>query len=284
MLIVIITGLSGSGKSTAIKALEDNEYYCVDNLPATLLPKFIELCKGSGEISKVGFGVDVRGADFLNHFPSVLKELQDAGHDVDIIFLESSDDVLIRRFSETRRLHPLAPSGRLAEGIEKEKKVLAPIRKEATKVIDTSECNVHQLKGIISDYVRNYSFSNKMILNLISFGFKYGMLYEADIVMDVRFLPNPNFVSDLKHLSGENARVADYALNSDLGQGFMKRFSDLLTYLLPNYIREGKSYLTIGVGCTGGRHRSVAVVEELSRVINGGECALNVIHRDKDRI
>jgi len=215
---VIITGLSGSGKSTAIKSLEDQGFYCVDNLPAALLSKFMELCEESGEITKVGVGVDVRGGDFLNSFPNALRELKGAGNDVEIIFLESADDVLVKRFSETRRMHPLARAGRILDGIGREREILAGLKAEADKVIDTSEHNVHQLKRIISDYVREIAFSRKMSLNLVSFGFKYGILYEADIVMDVRFLPNPNFVDELKALTGEDEEVSRFVLDAEGGE------------------------------------------------------------------
>ncbi len=282
--LVIITGLSGSGKSTAIKVLEDQGFYCVDNLPVTLLPKFVDLCEESGEVMRVGVVIDVRGGEFLRPFPYVLKELRRSGHDIEVVYLEASDDVIVRRFSETRRLHPLAPSGRVLEGIEREREILGPIRMDAGKVVDTSDYNVHQLKRIISDFVRDVAFSKKMTFNLVSFGFKYGILYEADIIMDVRFLPNPNFVDDLKHLTGEDARVADYVLRNDMGGEFMQRFSDLLGYLIPHYIREGKSYLTIGVGCTGGRHRSVAIVQALAERLSGDDFDLRIFHRDRDRI
>jgi len=281
--IVVITGLSGSGKSTAIKALEDQGFYCVDNLPVTLLPKFVELCKESGEITKVGVVIDVRGVDFLRPFPDVLKRLEKNGHDVDIIFLESSVDSLVKRFSETRRVHPLAPSGRVLEGIKKEEEILKPLKSDAGKVIDTSNYNVHELKRSITDYVRKTAFSKRLTLNLISFGFKYGVPTEADIVMDVRFLPNPNFAPELKSLTGEEQKVQDYVLKTGLGEKFMERFSGLLDFLLPNYVTEGKSYLTVAIGCTGGRHRSVAIVEALREMTDNGEYCVRLFHRDKDR-
>lgn len=282
--IVVITGFSGSGKSTAIKALEDEGFYCVDNLPVALFPKFVELCEDSGEISRIAIGVDVRGGDFLKSSPEVLCRLNSEGHDVEIIFLESSDEVLVSRFSETRRIHPLAPSGQVLDGISKEKEILSQLRKDANKIIDTSGFNVHQLKRIISDYVREDAFSKKMMLNIVSFGFKYGPLYEADVVMDVRFLPNPNFVDELKSLTGEDKDVADFVMKSDRAEGFMERFSGMINYLLPEYIAEGKSYLTIGVGCTGGRHRSVAVAEALAGRLIDGDYEKRVLHRDKGRV
>ena len=282
--IVVITGFSGSGKSTAIKALEDEGFYCVDNLPVALFPKFVELCEDSGEISRIAVGVDVRGGDFLKSSPEVLGRLNNEGHDVEIIFLESSDEVLVSRFSETRRIHPLAPSGRVLDGILREKEILLPLRRDAGKIIDTSHFNVHQLKRVISDYVREDAFSKKMLLSIVSFGFKYGPLYEADIAMDVRFLPNPNFVDELRAFTGEDERVADFVMKSDKAEGFMERFSGMINYLLPEYIVEGKSYLTIGIGCTGGRHRSVAVAEGLAGRLIGGEYELRVLHRDKGRV
>jgi len=249
-----------------------------------LLPKFVELCEESGEISRIAIGVDVRGRDFLKSSPEVMGRLNSEGHDVEVIFLESSDEVLVSRFSETRRIHPLAPSGRVLDGISREKDILSPLRRDANKIVDTSGFNVHQLKRVISDYVREDAFSRKMVLSLVSFGFKYGPLYEADLVMDVRFLPNPNFVDELKALTGEDGRVADFVMKSDKAEGFMARFSDMINYLLPEYIMEGKNYLTIGIGCTGGRHRSVAVAEGLAGMLIDGEYELRVLHRDKGRV
>lgn len=281
--IVVITGLSGSGKSTAIKALEDLGFYCVDNLPVTLMPKFAELCEESAETNKLGLGVDVRGGEFLKAFPSVLAQLKSEGHDLSVIYLESEDEVLVKRFSETRRLHPLAQTGTVLEGIKKERLLLAPLKNEASKIVDTSTCNVHQLKRIISDYVADLVSSENMVLNLVSFGFKYGILYEADIIMDARFLPNPNFIESMKDLTGQDKAVSDYVLMSDEGKNFMERFVGLLEYLVPLYIKEGKRYLTIGVGCTGGRHRSVAIIERLGLDFRGGDYTMKITHRDKGR-
>ncbi|MDH3974390.1 MAG: RNase adapter RapZ [Deltaproteobacteria bacterium] len=281
--IVVITGLSGSGKSTAIKALEDLGFYCVDNLPVTLMPKFAELCEESAEANKIGLGVDIRGGEFLKDFPAVLAQLREEGHDLSVIYLESEDDVLVKRFSETRRLHPLAPSGRVLEGIKKERPLLASLKNEASKIVDTSTCNVHQLKRIIVDHVTDLASSENMVLNLASFGFKYGILYEADIIMDARFLPNPNFIESMKDLTGEEKVVSDYVLTSEKGKAFMVRFAALLDFLIPQYMKEGKKYLTIAVGCTGGRHRSVAIIERLGLDFRDGDYTLKITHRDKDR-
>lgn len=281
--IVVITGLSGSGKSTAIKALEDHGFYCVDNLPVTLMPKFVELCEESAETNKVGLGVDVRGGEFLKSFPSVLSQLKEEGHDLSVIYLDSQDEVLLKRFSETRRLHPLASAGMVLEGIKKERLLLAPLKNEASKIVDTSTCNVHQLKRIISDHASDLFSSESMVLNLVSFGFKYGILYEADIIMDARFLPNPNFIESMKDLTGEEKAVSDYVLLSEEGKTFMKHFEVLLKFLIPQYLKEGKSYLTIAVGCTGGRHRSVAIIERLGLDLRDGDYTLKITHRDKDR-
>lgn len=282
--IVVITGLSGSGKSTAIKALEDVGFYCVDNLPVTLLPKFVELCEESAETNKIGLGVDVRGGEFLKSFPSVLVQLREEGHDLSVIYLESENEILVKRFSETRRLHPLAPVGRVIDGIMNERQFLAPLKDEASKIVDTSACNVHQLKRIISDHVADLVVPETMVLNMVSFGFKFGILYEADIIMDVRFLPNPNFIESMKDLTGEEKVVSDYVLLSEEGKGFMERFVSLLNYLIPQYSKEGKKYLTIGIGCTGGRHRSVAIIEQLGLDFREGDYVLKITHRDKDKI
>src|SRR5262245_14366846 len=282
--IFIITGLSGSGKSFAIRALEDNGFFCVDNLPAPLIPKFIDLCHGyEEEIMRVALGVDLRGGQFLQALPQVLADVRRAGHHVQVLFFDASDDVLLRRFSETRRPHPLSGAGTTQDGISRERKALEPIRALADKVIDTSEFNVHQLKREMEQQFCAAPTARRMTLFLTSFGYKFGIPHDTDVILDVRFLPNPYFVGELRPKSGLETEVKDYVLGGAETRGFLDRLDALLEYTLPLYEREGKSSLTLALGCTGGRHRSVALVEELKNRFGGGSFRIHVKHRDIDK-
>jgi UPF0042 nucleotide-binding protein len=302
--VILISGLSGSGKTTAIKALEDIGFYCVDNLPILLLPKFIELCEQSGgKISKVAVVEDIRGTvsypargqtgevkegkDFLEDSRRIIQDLQREGYPIEILFLESSDPVLIRRFSETRREHPLAMGGSIREGIRLERERLQEIRDMANEVIDTSHFNVHQLKERIQQYAQKGLSSGQMTVNLLSFGYSFGIPYEADLLMDVRFLPNPHFVEDLKRLKGDDPKVIEYLLQWEEAKEFLKRIQEFIRFLLPLYLRERKTHLTIAVGCTGGRHRSIVIVNRLAEMLRD-ELAekgvfLSVRHRDAEK-
>ena len=282
--IFIITGLSGSGKSFAIRALEDNGFFCIDNLPAPLIPKFVELCHGYQEdIMRVALGVDLRGSNFLRSLPQVLGELRAAGHHVQVLFFDASDDVLVRRFSETRRPHPLARQGSIQDGISWERKALESIRALADKVIDTSDFNVHQLKREMEQQFCEAPSVRRMALFLTSFGYKFGIPHDTDIILDVRFLPNPYFVAELRHKSGLEKEVEEYVLGNAETRAFLDRLYALLEFTLPLYEREGKSSLTLALGCTGGRHRSVALVEELQKRFGGGSLRIHVKHRDIDK-
>ena len=282
--IFIITGLSGSGKSFAIRALEDNGFFCIDNLPAPLIPKFVELCHGYQEdIMRVALGVDLRGSQFLRSLPQVLGELRAAGHHVQVLFFDASDDVLVRRFSETRRPHPLARQGSIQDGISWERKALESIRALADKVIDTSDFNVHQLKREMEQQFCEAPSVRRMALFLTSFGYKFGIPHDTDIILDVRFLPNPYFVAELRHKSGLEKEVEEYVLGNAETRAFLDRLYALLEFTLPLYEREGKSSLTLALGCTGGRHRSVALVEELQKRFGGGSLRIHVKHRDIDK-
>src|SRR6185503_10458436 len=282
--IFIITGLSGSGKSFAIRALEDNGFFCIDNLPAPLIPKFVELCHGYQEdIMRVALGVDLRGSQFLRSLPQVLGELRAAGHHVQVLFFDASDDVLVRRFSETRRPHPLARQGSIQDGISWERKALESIRALADKVIDTSDFNVHQLKREMEQQFCEAPSVRRMTLFLTSFGYKFGIPHDTDIILDVRFLPNPYFVAELRHKSGLEKEVEEYVLGNAETRAFLDRLYALLEFTLPLYEREGKSSLTLALGCTGGRHRSVALVEELQKRFGGGSLRIHVKHRDIDK-
>lgn len=282
--LVIISGPSGAGKSTAIKVLEDLNFFCVDNLPIVLLPKFMELSSQSAEIDKVAIVVDVREREFFKEFPVVLKETMDSGYNAELIYLEASDDILLRRFSETRRRHPLAEGDSSLEGLRREREMLAGVKMAAGKIIDTSGYNVHQLKEIIRDYFSGPAQQEKMIVQLVSFSYRYGIPSDADVIMDVRFLPNPYFIEGLKDLDGRDSRVKEFVLNKQETKEFLAKFDNLLDFLIPNYWKEGKTYLTIAVGCTGGKHRSVAIVDALTDKISSEKCVIKNRHRDIDRV
>ena len=283
--IVLISGLSGSGKTTAIKALEDMGFYCVDNLPIVLFPTFVDLCSQSaGGITKAALGVDIRGKEFLEGSRQIINQLREEGYLIEILFLESSDEILVRRYRETRRQHPLGIGKSVLEGIESEREGLTIIRDMADKVIDTSEFNVHELQDAIRRYFSDQSRLRKMTITLLSFGYSYGIPLEADLLVDVRFLSNPYFIDELKRLTGEDPQVAEYVLKSDETREFLRRFRELLKFLIPLYKKEGKSYLTIAIGCTGGRHRSIVVANTveayLRKSLKGEDVILRTTHRD----
>ena len=329
--VILISGLSGSGKTTAIKALEDIGFYCVDNLPILLLPKFIELFEQSGgKISKVAVVEDIRGEgsyptsqqapnragagqapnragsgqapnragsgqggdgaeekNFLKDSRRILQDLKREGYPIEILFLESSDPILMRRFSETRRQHPLAVGGSIREGLRLEREQLQGIRDMANQVIDTSQLNVHQLKEKIQQYAQEGGSSSQMTVALLSFGYSFGIPFEADLLMDVRFLPNPYFVEELKRLKGDHPKVSEYVLQWEETKEFLRHVQELIRFLLPLYERERKTHLTIAVGCTGGRHRSIVIVNQLAEMLRD-ELAkrgvfLSVKHRDAEK-
>jgi UPF0042 nucleotide-binding protein len=279
--IVVVTGLSGSGKSTAIKAFEDLGYFCVDNLPVLLLPDFVKLREESSEdLWQIALGMDIRERRFLESYPRIFSELKKRGTNLEILFLEATDDVLQRRFSQTRRKHPLAERGSVRDGIQAERVMLSDLKLMATRVVDTSNANVHDLKRMI---LRLYAVSpaeDALHIMVLSFGFKYGVPPEADIVMDVRFLPNPFFIERLRDLGGRHEEVIRFVLKHEQSRIFLDRFATLLTDLLPQYREEGKSYLTIAIGCTGGRHRSVVIAEQLTARLGEQGHLVQVSHRD----
>ncbi len=277
--LVIITGMSGSGKASVLKAFEDLGYYCVDNLPAELLPHFAELVKQSSEIERAALVVDIREGARLRGLPATLEKIRSAVPTA-ILFLEAHDDALLRRFSETRRPHPLSEkSGTVKAAIGAERKLLAPIRKLADMVVDTSRFNVHELRQFITGKFLKTE-GQRLLVSCVSFGFRNGLPQDADLVFDVRFLPNPHFVPKYRPLPGNNPKVARYIQSFPQTRQFIRKISDLLVYLLPHYIREGKSYLTIGFGCTGGRHRSVFIAEQVSRALADAGYQTKVQHRD----
>ncbi len=278
--IVIITGLSGSGKSTASRALEDIGFFCVDNLPIALLPKLFELRSPSlGQESKIALVMDLREKDFLKTYPEIFAVLRRQGFQPEILFLEASDQALLRRFSQTRRTHPLAQQGGLLEAIRKEREMMKPLRSMAALVMDTSNYNIHQLQAAIRELFEERPPGRRMTVIFLSFGYSRGVPQEADLVIDVRFLPNPYFVEDLKSLPGTDARVHGFLFQFQETGDFFKRFQDFLAYLIPCYEKEGKSYLTVALGCTGGRHRSVAMAEKF-RDIFQTQYSVRLRHRD----
>lgn len=281
--VVIVTGLSGSGKSTATKVFEDLGYYCVDNLPIVLLPRIVDLVlEARGEAARIALVADVRGREFLAGFSRVLEELREGPHGVQVLFFDAKDDVLLRRFSETRRKHPLAGKGGTAEAIRREREMLAPLREDADTVLDTSQFTVHQLRDALLRRFRK-EHGGGLQVGVVSFGFRYGIPLEADMVVDVRFLPNPNFVPDLKPLSGLDPGVRDYVMGFPVTRRFLEKLTAFLKFLLPLYTKEGKAYFTLGVGCTGGRHRSIALAEAVSAALEKAGMSPVVTHRDLSR-
>jgi UPF0042 nucleotide-binding protein len=279
--VVIITGLSGSGKSTALRALEDIGFFCVDNLPVVLLPKFLDITTHSSpEIDRVAMVMDLRERSFLDKYQRIFTRLKDKGYKIDILFLESSDDSLLHRFSETRRIHPLSEKGPIMEGIRLEREKLLSLKQMADKIIDTTSSNVHQLKDIVQRHFLPSSGYNKMVVNVTSFGYRYGLPTDADLVFDVRFLPNPYFVENLKNFDGHHAAVKDYVLKNKESKEFLKKILDLMALLIPLYEKEGKVRLNVALGCTGGKHRSVVMANELSSYFSAMKYMVNLNHRD----
>jgi UPF0042 nucleotide-binding protein len=280
---LVVTGFSGAGKSHAIRAIEDLGYFCVDNLPIALLSTFADLTQGPASPRRAAVVIDVREGASLTQLPSVYRRLQrQYGRRVRLIFLDASDSALLRRFSETRRPHPLAGARSVAEGLSHERRLLEPIRKLADHVIDTSALTVHDLRRHIMEALGGTGSSAPLAVTLMSFGFRRGVPQDADLVFDVRFLPNPHFVPSLKRWSGRNAKVSQYVLRSKPAVRFMKLTTDLLRFLIPQYIAEGKAYLTIAIGCTGGRHRSVALAEAFAARLRGMKgIDVRVRHRDE---
>jgi UPF0042 nucleotide-binding protein len=282
--LILITGLSGSGKSSAARALEDEGFFVVDNLPLTLLTQFLTLIQqGPAPASDVAVVIDVRNREFLAAVEKTLGEVRAAGFPLEIYFFDASDEILIRRYSETRRRHPLAAKDTVAEGITLERRQLAFLRNQATVIVDSTQLTVHQLRDKVVNIARGKDGGSPLQVQLLSFGFRYGLPPGSDVVMDVRFIPNPYFIPELQPLTGLDRAVSDYVLAQTSCQDFLQRFRDLLLYLLPQYQREGKSYLTISIGCTGGRHRSVTIVENLRPFLIGEGVALKVCHRDIEK-
>ena len=277
--LVIITGLSGSGKATVLKALEDMGYYAVDNLPMGLLPKFADLAKGAPHVRRAALVIDIREGQSLKKFPALFQQLR-RRVPATLLFLEADDATIARRFSETRRPHPLGTESSVLKSIRTERERLAPIRKVADHTIDTSKFNVHELRDVIEDKFRQGREESQIRIDITSFGYRHGVPADSDLVFDVRFLPNPNYIPQFKRLSGRNPSVARYIRSFPQTVEFIDRISELLVYLLPHYIREGKSYLTIAFGCTGGHHRSVMIASEIRKRLTRAGFKVKETHRD----
>ncbi|MEN6319013.1 MAG: RNase adapter RapZ [Syntrophaceae bacterium] len=279
--VVIITGLSGSGKSTSLRAMEDIGYFCVDNMPVILLPRFLKIQSDEAKgITKVAMVMDLREKSFLDKYTRVFTKLKNMGYTIEILFLDSSDDALLHRFSETRRVHPTSVKGSVMEGINLEREKLAPLKQMADKVIDTTSYNVHQLKDVVQRHFISSSSRQRMIIHVSSFGYRYGVPADADIVLDVRFLPNPYFIDELKYYDGHHPLVRDYVLESDESKVFIQKLFDMMAFLIPLYEKEGKARLNIALGCTGGRHRSVVMVNQLASYFSDKNYIITINHRD----
>ena len=280
--VIIVTGMSGAGRSTALSAFEDLGFFCVDNLPPSLAPHMLDLVGRGGDIERVALGMDVRTGAFIEGADEIMARLTDSGHDVGVLFLDSTDEALVKRFSETRRTHPMAAAGNVLDAIRRERERLGSLRGRADLVVDTTDLNVHDLRRTIVDHVARGGSQRTMITRLVSFGFKYGIPMNADLVFDLRYMPNPHFVPELRPRTGQDPEVAAFVLETDEAREFIGGLVPLLEKLLPRYQREGKSYLTIAVGCTGGKHRSVAMAEALAVRLSSGR-ELVVQHRDAER-
>ncbi|MED9903391.1 MAG: RNase adapter RapZ [Lachnospiraceae bacterium] len=282
MRFVVVTGMSGGGKSTALKMLEDTGFYCVDNLPVSLIEKFVELIATPGsEITKVALGLDVRAGHTFTEATSILQKQKEKGYDFEILFMDASDAALVKRYKETRRVHPLAMEGRVEDGIRQERKMLDGIRNKADYVIDTSNLLTRELKAELDRiFIKNEEY-NSLMITLLSFGFKHGIPADADLVFDVRFLPNPYYIDELKKKTGNDKDVQDYVMQFSESAVFLDKLTDMLQFLIPNYIKEGKYQLVVAIGCTGGQHRSVTLANELyARMKNQGSYGIKLFHRE----
>lgn len=282
MDFLLITGMSGAGKSLALNHFEDRGYFCVDNLPPALISKFAKLCLQS-DLNKIALVSDIRGREFFNELFQELAKIEKMDLNYNILFLEASDDILIRRYKESRRRHPLDEEGRVLDSIERERKLLEELRGRATKIIDTGELKIDELKAELNQLFFSDQQNDLLHLSLISFGFKYGIPRDADLVMDVRFLPNPYYVDSLKEKTGNQTEVQDYVLKWPVTNKFYHKFFDLIDFLLPEYEKEGKSHLSIAIGCTGGKHRSVTTVNKLKEFLANKDFKISIEHRDLDK-
>ncbi|MCT4598500.1 MAG: RNase adapter RapZ [Vallitalea sp.] len=284
MRFVIVTGMSGAGKSTTLKMLEDIGFFCVDNLPPILIKKFAQICYSSDSgINKVALGIDIRGGNLFTEFLSEIKKLEEEGYELEVLFLDANDMTLIKRYKETRRKHPLVIEGRIQHGIDKERKILEEAKKRANYIIDTSKLLTRELKVELSKiFIEGKKYEN-LIITVLSFGFKYGMPSDADLVFDVRFLPNPYYIPELRQKTGNEKEIKDYVMQWEVSNKFIDKLEDMISFLIPNYIQEGKNQLVIAIGCTGGKHRSVTLANELFSRLIKQEYSINIYHRDVEK-
>ncbi len=284
MRFMIITGLSGAGKTQVIRCLEDMDFYCIDNMPPALIPKLAEIFYASnGKIDKVAMVVDIRGGDMFSELFNELNALKASGYSYDVLFLDATDEVLVKRYKETRRMHPLARDGRLIDAIKKEREILDYVKNKANHIIDTSNLSTTQLKETVREIASDGNAERSILINVTSFGYKYGIVLDGDLIFDVRFLPNPYYMDSLKHHTGLEECVSSYVLKFEQTQTFLEKLKDMVSYLIPYYIEEGKSQLVIGIGCTGGHHRSVTLAMELYRFLKENGYNAVVTHRDIQR-
>lgn len=282
MKLVIITGMSGAGKSQAVRCMEDLGFYCLDNLPPILISKFVELCgQSQGDIEKIALVIDIRGGMFFDDLFTSLEGLTESGYDYEILFLDASDEVLLKRFKETRRKHPLSATGGIGEGILEERKRLTKLREMATNIIDTSKLTPGRLKEEMRNIYSEGNKTSNLLIHITSFGFKHGIPLDSDLVFDVRFLPNPYYIENLRDMTGSDAKIRDYVMNFPLSQKFSLKLFELIDFLIPHYIMEGKNQLVISVGCTGGKHRSVTIAHVLYKKLKEREYRVILNHRDE---
>ncbi|TCT14225.1 UPF0042 nucleotide-binding protein [Natranaerovirga pectinivora] len=284
MRFVIVTGMSGAGKSTALKMLEDVGFFCVDNLPTLLIKKFAELCfKANSGIDKVALGIDIRSGKDFNELFEDLKEIKENGLNYEVLFLDSSDEILVKRYKETRRKHPLMGDGRIQDGISMEREILKYVKEKSNYIIDTSNLLTRELKSELNKiFIEDKSYSS-LYITVLSFGFKYGIPSDSDLVYDVRFIPNPYYIPELRPKTGEDQIIQDYVMNWDVSQKFLDKLDDMLSFLIPNYIQEGKNQLVISIGCTGGKHRSVTLTNEIFKRLSKYDYSIKKFHRDIDK-
>lgn len=285
MKFVIITGMSGSGKSQAVNFMEDMGYYCIDNMPPSLFSKFADLCNRSeGKFDKIAFVIDTRTRELFTDALDALDTLKEQGENCEIVFLDASDEAILKRYKESRRNHPLADNGRVMDGIKKEREILKDIKKKADYIVDTSTMPTKSLKAYLNSVFNDREDETNIFINVLSFGFKYGIPLDADLVFDVRFLPNPYYISELKHLTGLDQAVQDFVNNCEQTDEFKKKLDDLIKFTLPLYVEEGKSQLVIAIGCTGGKHRSVTIANHVYKTIIDMGFAVKISHRDVSRL